>query len=77
MWKKSGDLYVDWNRSNGTNAQQILIRMTSFTFIIVFTMLYQYVAHLTGITVKLQWKAFNIVEVHEMTVIITVYKNEH
>ena len=75
--QKYGSLYADWDPSNRTEAQQILASITSFTFIIGFMTVYQYLAHLAGITVKLQRKALDIVEAHKMiNEVITVYRNE-
>ena len=51
---KYGDMYADWDPANRNEAQQMLASITSFEFIVVFMTMYQYLAHLAGITVKLQ-----------------------
>ena len=61
---KYGDLYGDWDAANTSEAQQISI--TTFEFIIVFLTIYQYLSHLSGITVKLQKRALDIIEAYEM-----------
>ena len=61
-----GDLYSDWDVHNRSEAQQILASITTFDFIIVFMSIYQYLSHLSGITVKLQNSALDIVEAYGM-----------
>ena len=61
-----GDLYSDWDVHNRSEAQQILASITTFDFIIVFMSIYQYLSHLSGITVKLQNSALDIVDAYEM-----------
>lgn len=74
---KYGDLYADWDSVNRTEAQQILASITSFTFIISFLTVYQYLSHLAGITVKLQREALDIVEAHQLiAAVTTTYKEE-
>ena len=62
---KYGDMYADWDPANRNEAQQILASITSFEFIVVFMTMYQYVAHLAEITVKLQIATVDIVEDHD------------
>ena len=40
--------------------------ITSFEFIVVFLIVYQYLSHVAGITTKLQRKSLDIIEAHEM-----------
>ena len=63
---KYGDMYADWDPANRNEAQQILASITSFEFIVVFMTMYQYLAYLAGITVKLQRATVDIVEAHDM-----------
>ena len=58
---KYGDMYADWDAASSIDAQQVLASITSFEFIIVFVTIYQYLSHLSGITVKLQKRALDIV----------------
>ena len=44
-----------------SDAQQLLAGVTNFEFIVV----YQYLSHLVGITVKLQKRTLDIIEAHE------------
>ena len=63
---KHGYMYADWDPANHNDAQQILASITSFKFVVVFIKMYQYLAHLAGITLKLQRAAVFIVEAHNM-----------
>jgi hypothetical protein len=72
---KYGSLYAGWGTRNCAEAHQMMAGITSFTFIIGFMTVYQYLSHLAAITVKLQQKALDIVEAHEMIKEVTsVYK---
>ena len=74
---KYGDMYADWDPANRNEAQQILASITSFEFIVVFMTMYQYLAHLAGITVKLQRATIDIVEAHDMiTEVGSFYRKE-
>ncbi|KAL5491305.1 hypothetical protein EMCRGX_G016568 [Ephydatia muelleri] len=68
---KYGDKYADWDTLNRTEAQQILASITSFTFIVSFTCVYQYLSHLAGITVKLQKRSLDIIDAHELIAEVT------
>ncbi|CAH1233169.1 Hypp621 [Branchiostoma lanceolatum] len=50
---KYGDKYADWDTGNRSDAHQILKSITSYQFIVVFLVVYQYLSHLAGITVRL------------------------
>ena len=63
---KYDDMYADWDPANRNEAQHILASIASFEFIVVFMTMYQYLAHLAGITVKLQRATVDIVEAHDM-----------
>ena len=63
---KYSEMYADWNPANRNEAQQILASISSFEFIVVLMTLYQYLAHLAGITVKLQRAIVDTVEAHDM-----------
>ena len=70
-------MYADWDAASSSDAQQVLASITSFEFIIVFVTIYQYLSHLSGITVKLQKRALDIVEAYEMiNEVATLYKKE-
>ena len=61
-----GALYGDWDCANRSEAQQILANITALDFIVVFLLMYQYLSHMAGITVKPQAKAVDIIEAHSM-----------
>ena len=63
---KYGNMYADWDPAIRKEAQQILASITSFEFIVVFMIMYQYLAQLAGITVKPQRATVDIVEAHDM-----------
>ena len=75
---KYGDKYAGWDAASCSNAQQILASITTFEFIVVFMSMYQYLSHLSGITVKPQKRALDIVEANEMIskVATYMYKDE-
>ena len=64
--EKHGDLYSDWDTANRRDAQEILASITSFDFIVIFMVVYQYLSHLSGITIQLQSTTLEIIEVHSM-----------
>ena len=69
-----GDTSADWDATNRSDTRQILRSITSVDFIVVFMILYQYLA---GITVKLQKRAHDIEEAHEMIAeAVAHYKSE-
>lgn len=74
---KYGNTYADWDPTSRSDAQQILASITSYEFIVVFVTIYQYMSHLSGITVKLQKTALDIIEAHEMvTEVASIYQVE-
>ena len=72
-----GDLYGDWDTNSHSDAQQILNSITTFDFIVVFLTIYQYLSHLSGITIQLQGTCLDIIEAHSMiTSTKDVYREE-
>ena len=72
-----GDLYADWDTAKHTEAQQIVVSITSFIIITGFLTVYQYLSHLAGIKAKLQQEAYDIVEAHQLiAAVTTTYKEE-
>ena len=74
-----GGLYSDWEATVRSEAQQVAASFTSFGFIVTFMSIYQYLSHLTGITVKLQKASHDIVAAHDMitdTEVKMIYKEE-
>jgi hypothetical protein len=72
-----GVLYADWDTHSRSDAQQILNSITTFDFIVVFLTIYQYLSHLSGITIQLQGTCLDIIEAHSMiTSIKAVYHRE-
>ena len=64
---KYSEMYADWNPANRNEAQQILQAFRpSSSLSYVFMTLYQYLAHLAGITVKLQRAIVDTLEAHAM-----------
>ena len=65
------------NFSSPGEAQQIVTSITSFSFIATFMAVYQYLSHLSGITVKLQKTSLDIIKAHELVnEVNAVYKEE-
>ena len=74
---KYDDTHADWDTSSQSDAQQALASITTFEYIVVFLIVYQYLSHIAGITVKLQKCAFDIIEAYEqITEVSKVYKDE-
>ena len=76
--EEHGSLFSDWDAENRSAAQQILSSITTFEFILVFLMAYQYLSHLSGITIpQLQSSTLDIIEAHGMIKSIKdVYQRE-
>ena len=75
--EKYGATYAHWDYAVRNEAQQILASVTSFQFGFVFVTIYQYLSHLSGITVKLQSKAVDIVKAHNViSEIVRTYDSE-
>ncbi len=75
--ERHGDLYRDWDTQSRSEAQQILASITGFDFIVIFLMVYHYLAHLSGITVQLQGTAVDIIQAYTMISDIKhVYRKE-
>ncbi|EDO36427.1 predicted protein [Nematostella vectensis] len=51
---------ASWDRRSKDNAASLLASLTSFYFIVSFLVLYEFLSHLAGITVKLQGRAVDI-----------------
>ena len=72
-----GESYSDWDSGARSDAQQLLASKTSFDFIVVFLLMYFYLSHLAGVTVKLQGKAVDIITAQQMVCSIQdVYASE-
>ena len=63
---KYGETYLDWEPKVRSEAQQIVTSITSFSFIVTFIAVYQYLSHLSGTTVKLQKTSLDIIKAHEL-----------
>lgn len=57
--------HATWDSESKTNANSLLHGITSFEFITVFLVIYQYLSHLAGITVKLQSSTLDILAAYE------------
>ena len=64
--EEHGTLFSDWDADNRSAAQQILSSITTFEFILVFLLAYQYLSHLSGVTIQLQSSTLDIIEAHGM-----------
>ena len=72
-----GELYGDWEAKVRSDAKQIAVSITSFNFLVVFLSLYQYLSHLSGITLKLQQRTLGIMDAHHrITEVTRVYQQE-
>ncbi|EDO32236.1 predicted protein [Nematostella vectensis] len=56
---------ASWDRRSKDDAAFSLASLTSFDFIVPFLVLYEFLSHLAGITVKLQGRAVDIVKAYQ------------
>ncbi|XP_041362805.1 52 kDa repressor of the inhibitor of the protein kinase-like [Gigantopelta aegis] len=71
------ELYWDWKTQTRSDAQKLLTGITSFGFIIVFLTVYQYLSHLSGLTVQLQSSSLDIIHAYNaVNDIKDIYKKE-
>jgi hypothetical protein len=76
-FEEYGHLYSDWDTGSRSEAQQLLLSITRFDFIVVFLIVYQYLSHLPDLTIKLQSNALDIIKANAMVgEVMTVYKSE-
>ena len=54
-----------WCPDSKSSANSLLHGVTNFDFVIVFLIIYQYLSHLSGITVKLQSTNLDILEAYQ------------
>ena len=67
------DFRAAWDAKSKQDAVSILASITSFRFIMMFNVVYYSLAHLEGITVKLQKLALDIFKAYEMVQEVTDY----
>lgn len=53
-----------WDAESKSKASSLLYALTDFEFIVGFLVVYQFLSHLSGITVKLQSRSLDIVMLH-------------
>ena len=53
-----------WDRKSKDDAGALLGNLTSFDFIVSFLVLYKFLSHLSGITVKLQGRTIDIIKAY-------------
>lgn len=65
---------ADWDVKSKNAATALLGSLTSFDFIASFLVLYQFLSHLAGITVKLQGRTVDIIEAyHNVSIANHIY----
>jgi len=65
-----------WDADSKSNANSLLNGITDFEFIVVFLLVYQFLSHLAGPTVKLQRSSIDIIEAHkEIESVKSLYKS--
>ena len=62
-----GDEYQDatWYRKNKDDAVALLASLATFDFIVSFLVLYEFLSHLSGVTVKLQGQSIDIIKAYQ------------
>lgn len=54
-----------WDTDNKSAATSLLNSITDFDYVVVFLTMYQFLSHLSGITVKLQSRSLDIIKAHQ------------
>jgi len=62
-----GDEYQDatWDRKSKDDAVAMLASLATFDFIVSFLVLYEFLSHLSGVTVKLQGQSIDIIKAYQ------------
>ena len=62
-----GDEYQDatWDRKSKDDAVALLASLATFDFIVSFLVLYEFLSHLSGVTVKLQGQSIDIIKAYQ------------
>ena len=62
-----GDEYQDatWGRKSKNDAVALLASLATFDFIVSFLVLYEFLSHLSGVTVKLQGQSIDIIKAYQ------------
>ena len=58
--------FADWDPKSKSEASSLLIGITSFSFLVTFNTVYKFLAHLEGVTKKLQSSTLDILQAHKM-----------
>ena len=66
-YEMCGDEYQDatWDRKSKNDAVALLASLATFDFIVSFLVLYEFLSHLSGVTVKLQGQSIDIIKVYQ------------
>ena len=72
--KMCGDEYQDatWDRKSKDEAVALLASLATFDFIVSFFVLYEFLSHLSGVTVKLQGQSIDIIKAYQEVSILNV-----
>lgn len=72
-----GEDYQDavWDPKSKGDAIAMLGSLTSFDFIVSFLVLYEFLSHMSGITVKLQGQSVDIIKAYQEVLEIVLYNN--
>ena len=62
-----GDKYQDatWDRKSKDDTIALLASLATFDFIVSFLVLYEFLSHLSGVTVKLQGQSIDIIKAYQ------------
>ena len=65
-----------WDTQSKSKATSLLHSIIDFEFIVVFMIAYQFLSHLSGMTIKLQSSTIDIIEAYDqVNEILALYKN--
>lgn len=66
-----------WDPKSKGDAIAMLGSLTSFDFIVSFLVLYEFLSHMSGITVKLQGQSVDIIKAYQEVLEIVLYNNTY
>ena len=69
-------MFTDWDSCTRAEFRSLPEGATSFNFIAVFLIIYQYLFHLLVPTQKLQGRAIDIIQAHQINDLKVVYRRE-
>ena len=67
---------ASWDRDSKSTAASLLHSLTDFDFVVVFLIVYHFLSHLSGITVKLQSSTIDTIDAYQQIAEIKTFYKE-